>query len=260
MLSLASTAGLAAEKTRIGAALSSPLVTMFLTLFFCNTNLLPVASPVYDVVLSFLVPMAIPLLLLDADIRKVFKSSERLLLAFIIGSIGTCVGTLIAFKLVPMKGVVGASKIAAALCARHIGGAVNFVAVSDVLSVPPELVAAALAADNVIVALYFSLLFAITSADIQAPSDTSQTTSPDMRRERVRTSIDVVSLSTAITLSLVINLFSQLLKISFGFSSIVSVSLIAVILATSFPAQLQRLSPAGGPANIEMYLFCSRTI
>ena len=56
----------------------------------------------------------------------------------------------------------GWMKIAAALCARHIGGAVNFVAVSDFFQTPPDAVAAALAADNVVVALYFAFLFAIS--------------------------------------------------------------------------------------------------
>ena len=245
LLSLSSTAGLAAESTRIGAALSSPLVTMFITLFLCNTNLLPAASPVYDVVLSFLVPLAIPLLLLDADIRKVFRSSERLLLAFLIGSVGTCLGTLVAYKLVPMKGVVGASKIAAALCARHIGGAVNFVAVSDVLDVPPDLVAAALAADNVVVAIYFSCLFAMTAAELPSSESRTKTPKSDLI-EKMRPSVDISSLSSALSLSLAINLTAQVLKTLLGFSPIVSVSFIAVILATLFPSRFQKLSPAGG--------------
>ena len=37
----------------------------------------------------------------------------------------------------------------------------NFVAVSDILQTSPELVAAALAADNVVVAVYFAFLFSL---------------------------------------------------------------------------------------------------
>ena len=39
----------------------------------------------------------------------------------------------------------------------------NFVAVAEILRVPPELVAAAIAADNLIVAIYFSFLFVISA-------------------------------------------------------------------------------------------------
>jgi uncharacterized membrane protein len=35
------------------------------------------------------------------------------------------------------------------------------VAVSDILQTPPELVAAALAADNVVIAVYFAFLFSL---------------------------------------------------------------------------------------------------
>jgi uncharacterized membrane protein len=48
----------------------------------------------------------------------------------------------------------------ATLC-KQIGGAVNFVAVSDILQTPPALVAAALAADNVVIAVYFAFLFSL---------------------------------------------------------------------------------------------------
>lgn len=46
MLLLASTAGVAAERTRLGAALSSPLITMGVALIACNIGLLPAAAPV----------------------------------------------------------------------------------------------------------------------------------------------------------------------------------------------------------------------
>lgn len=46
MLLLASTAGVAAERTRLGAALSSPLITMGVALIGCNVGLLPATAPV----------------------------------------------------------------------------------------------------------------------------------------------------------------------------------------------------------------------
>lgn len=161
-LGITSTLGLILERTKLGAMLSSPLVTMALSMLLCNLGLLPASHPIYNFVTKYLIPLAIPLLLLDADLKKCIKKTGTLLKAFFCGAIGTIVGTIVAFKLIPMKSVVGAEKIAAALCARHIGGAVNFVAVSDFFQTPADAVAAALAADNVVVALYFALLFAIS--------------------------------------------------------------------------------------------------
>eukprot|EP01036_Dinobryon_divergens_P019663 gene19663-26871_t len=77
-----------------------------------------------------------------------------------------------------MKNLNGAPKIAAALCARHIGGAVNFVAVADALLTPPEVVAAAMAADNVVIALYFAYLFSLCPSEPQSESSNSNDPTP----------------------------------------------------------------------------------
>jgi uncharacterized membrane protein len=58
-------------------------------------------------------------------------------------------------------GTENAWKMGAALMARHIGGAVNYVAVSGALHIPGDLVAAGLAADNLMNAVYFAALFAL---------------------------------------------------------------------------------------------------
>ncbi|WZY82715.1 hypothetical protein YC2023_029099 [Brassica napus] len=55
--------------------------------------------------------------------RRVVKSTGKLLLAFLIGSIVTNVGTSLAYYLVPMRALVPDSwKIVASLMGRHIGG------------------------------------------------------------------------------------------------------------------------------------------
>lgn len=161
-LGMTSSLGIILERTKLGAMLSSPLVTMGLSMLMCNLGLLPASHPIYGFVTKYLIPLAIPLLLLDADLKKCIKKTGTLLKAFLCGAIGTIVGSIVAFKLIPMKNVIGAEKIAAALCARHIGGAVNFIAVADFFKTPADAVAAALAADNVVVALYFAFLFAIS--------------------------------------------------------------------------------------------------
>jgi len=53
-----------------------------------------------------------------------------MLKAFAVGSVGTVVGTVLASILLPLRLGPDGWKIASALAARHIGGAVNYVAVS----------------------------------------------------------------------------------------------------------------------------------
>jgi hypothetical protein len=94
---------------------------------------------------------------------------------FLLGSAATVVSTLVALYMFPLSSLgENGWKIAAALCARHIGGAINFVAVAAVTQIDQALVSAALAADNLICALYFTALYAL-ARNIPPDSKTSET-------------------------------------------------------------------------------------
>jgi hypothetical protein len=85
--------------------------------------------------------------------------------------VATIVSTLLALTIFPLASLgENGWKIAAALCARHIGGAVNFVAVAAVTGIDGVMVSAALAADNLICALYFTSLYAL-ARNIPADGD-----------------------------------------------------------------------------------------
>jgi uncharacterized membrane protein len=120
------------------------------------------------------------MLLFDSDMNRVLRDTGSLLLAFGVGAVATVIGTLVAYAVVPLTSLgpnVG-WKIACALCARHIGGAINFVAVADTLAVDGTAVSATIAADNVVVALYFMFLFAISKAGEPATLATTTITEP----------------------------------------------------------------------------------
>ncbi|GMI24624.1 hypothetical protein TeGR_g680, partial [Tetraparma gracilis] len=150
------------ETTSWGRSASAPIVTMFLALLASNLSLVPFSSPVYSFATSHLVPLSVPLLLFNGSLRSLLTSGRALLPAFLLGSLSTALGTVLAFSLLPLRSLgADAPSVAAALCARHVGGAVNFVAVAGTFGVKPDVVAAAIAADNVVVGLYFVLLFAL---------------------------------------------------------------------------------------------------
>lgn len=147
------------------------LSTLF-ALVLANTGVIPNHAPAYDVVIAFLLPLAVPLLLLTADLRRVITCTGRVLWCFLVGALGTTIGSVLAYTICPMAslGADNAWKMGAALMARHIGGAVNYVAVAGVLNIPGDLVAAGLAADNLMNAVYFAVLFAV--ARTASPPDT----------------------------------------------------------------------------------------
>lgn len=165
VLMAAAAAGFWSERhTAWGQALSGPLVSTLLGLLASNLGIIPSEAPPYATVNRFLLPLAVPLLLFAADLTRVVKDTGRLLLAFCVGAAGTVFGTFAAYAVFPLQSLGGDGwKIAAALMSRHIGGAVNYVAVTEALSASPSVVTAALAADNLLCALYFTTLFAIAA-------------------------------------------------------------------------------------------------
>lgn len=51
-----------------------------------NLGIIANEAPAYKVVLEFLLPLAVPLLLYRADMRRIVRSTGTLLLAFLVGS------------------------------------------------------------------------------------------------------------------------------------------------------------------------------
>jgi uncharacterized membrane protein len=153
--------GLWAERTRWGSRLSGAVVAIATTLVLSNLGLIPSDpdTPAYAVTWSYLVPLAIPLLLFAADLRRILREAGPTLLAFGAGAVGTVPGTVVAFHLVPL-GEEG-WKVAGIFCATYVGGSMNFVAASQALALESRhLLTAGFAADNLVMAVYFMLLFA----------------------------------------------------------------------------------------------------
>lgn len=238
----------AEKSTKLGAALSGPLVTTLAALALSNLGVLPTAAPAFSVVTGFLLPLAVPLLLFGSDLRRVVRDTGRLLGAFALGAIGTVGGTLVALVLFPMAHLGhDAWKMAAALCSRHIGGAVNYVAVSEFLGVTPSLVAAGLAADNLICALYFTSVFALAAgvtvgAAAPAPAD-GIVEDPESSTQgvSVATAAYALALSSAICALSVAG--ARALNVSGA--DIPIITAVVVLLATVFPGRVGSLAPAG---------------
>lgn len=239
--------GIWSEKTEIGKTVSGAIVSILVCLAASNLGIISVNAPAYDLVLKFLLPLAIPLLLFRADLRRVISSTGTLLLPFLLGSVATTVGTVVAYLLVPMRSLGQDSwKIAAALMGRHIGGAVNYVAISDALDVPPSILAAGLAADNVICAVYFSTLFLLAS---KVPPESSASVNDDTMTNMSGSGdkLPVLQMATSLAVSFAMCKVANILTGYFGIQggNLPLVTAIAVIFATVFPKPFASLAPSG---------------
>ena len=240
------------ERTRVGARVSGVVLTMGVTFLLSNFGVIPSEGAVpYDVTWSYLVPLAIPLLLLQADLRRIVKEAGPTLLAFVIGATGTVIGTVVAFKIVPL-GVEG-WKLAGVFSSTYIGGSMNFAAAAEALGLRDgDLLSAGVAADNLVMALYFLVLFALpgtlwlerhfvkrhhgsaeSSADSAAGDSPARFPAPP-------------AAATAVALSFALGAIGFALADVIGWpgGGILILTALTVVLATFMPRRMERLAGA----------------
>ena len=251
-----------AEQTRAGRKLSGCVITMGCTFALSNLGVIPAADvPAYDVVWGYLVPLAIPLLLLRADLRRILREAGPTLAAFVIGGVGTVLGTIVAYNVVPL-GEEG-WKLAAIFCSTYVGGSMNYAAAADAVGLQSgDLLTAGVAADNLVMALYFLVLFAL-------PGVTRLRAAYPDRRHEGSTVADAEGLvphaalpapgrlAAAVALAFGICAAGFALADLAGWSGggILVLTAITVVLATAMPGRLAQLAGADAAGAFLMQIF-----
>ena len=144
------------------AKISGAIIGLLMAATLSNLGVIPTESPVYDQVWGVVVPLAIPMLLFQCDLKQIWKESGRLLAIFLISSVGTVLGAVLGY-LALSKAIPVLNHIAGMMVGSYIGGGVNFVAVSSAFDIPKELISAATVADNLLMVFYFLILLMIPS-------------------------------------------------------------------------------------------------
>lgn len=262
ILFIAAAFSLWSEKTKIGSKISAVVVAILFTFVLSNLSIIPTAAPAYDIVWSYLVPLAIPLLLFKADLRKILKEAGPTLLAFTFGGIGTVVGTIIAYNLIPL-GEEG-WKLAGIFCSTYVGGSMNYVAAAEALQLQsPALLTAGIAADNLIMTLYFILLFALPSFNFLKKryktihEENSVITEDNLEEDSFKENPDIFSMATALAIGLSVSALGFYLEDIFKIpgSGILFITAIVVALATSFPKFFESIKGADKIGTLLMQVF-----
>lgn len=137
------------ERTAWGKRLSGAGIILLTAIGAAHFGILPRSAPLYGSIWTYLVPLAIALFLLKADLVKVFTEGGRVLIAFLVGMAGTAVGAGIASLFVNLG--ADEAKIAAVFTATYTGGSLNFVAVAEAVGLDDSSqLSAALAIDNIL--------------------------------------------------------------------------------------------------------------
>jgi uncharacterized membrane protein len=256
--------GFRVENTKVGRKLSGAILTMGVTFMLSNAGVIPAESvPAYDVVWGYLVPLAIPLLLFRADLRRILREAGPTLLAFACGAVGTVIGTIVAFNVVPL-GEEG-WKLAAIFSATYIGGSMNYAAAAEAVGLRSgDLLSAGVAADNLVMALYFLVLFAVPSVAWlrkRYPVRHHSTEEGSAELEASRASAATLPETGGAALSLAVAL--TMCAIGYGLASltpwngdgILIVTALTVILATLLPGPFSRLKGSEVLGTFLMQIF-----
>lgn len=154
------------QKYAWASKVSGAIIALIFALVLSNVGIIPTNSVLYDdIIWGYAVPLGIPLLLLQCNMKKIWKETGRMLVIFLIGSVGTVCGAFLAFAL--LKNVVPyPAGVAAMMTGSYIGGGVNFAALAGQFDVPGEVIGATTVADNLLMACYFFVLIVIAGSSI----------------------------------------------------------------------------------------------
>ena len=265
--------------------ISGAVIALIFALVLVNTNIIPPHAELYDdIVWGYVVPIAIPLLLLQTNIVKIWRETGRLLVIFLIGAAGTICGALIGCVFLG-SAIDGLPKVAAMMTGSYIGGGVNFTALADAFKVSGTLVSSTIVADNLNMAIYFLILLAIAgnaffrrvythplidSVEKNGESDEGKTLAAQYWGRKdislrdiamcVTYAVVVVTVSKFIgaTLGTVIspdaNWFTKMCNTFLG-SQYVWITLISMIFATFFEKQASAMNGAQEIGTFFIYMF-----
>lgn len=151
------------QKFKWGGKLGGSILAIFTAMFLVNINVIPASSPVHAAVNGYILPLSIPLLLFQCDLRKIINNSGRLFIIFFVAAVGTLIGVGICGMI--FRGHPGIAGIAAMVTGAHIGGTVNMVAMGGVFNMGAEYTNACAVAANLFVAFYMLIMSSAANMD-----------------------------------------------------------------------------------------------
>ncbi len=249
-----------AGKTKYGKKVGAALLVILFTAVLANLKLIPSAStsiPLYSGIFKYIAPIAIFYLLLNVNIKSIKQAGLPMIGLFLLGSLATTLGILIAWSVMSPANVFGEDGkiIAGMLTGTYTGGSVNFNAVALEFGFQEKgaLYAGVIAVDNVVTTLWIMVTLAMpivlqnfwqAKTDFKKPEQSAETERPEDE------SIDLISLMWLAFLGLAAYFVADLIKILIPqIPSILTLSTIGIVLAqTKFIANLK------GAHNLGLYL------
>lgn len=251
--------GAGLEKTAIGRRVSGVMVVIALAIALAHFNVIPSSAPLYGVIWTWLVPLAIALFLLRADLIGIVVEGGRTLVAFLFGAVGVVAGAWLGAWLLDLGPFE--AEYAAVFGATYIGGSLNYAAVAEAVGFrDPSALATGVAIDNVVGLGYLLLVGAVATwsvfrsrfawrADL-LEGDASD--APEAQRAPT-----VIDLALALGLAALACAGGMAIAARLGHApyAILYITLLMVLIATLGRRWLQAITGPELAAMLFMYLF-----
>jgi uncharacterized membrane protein len=247
------------ERTRLGRQLTGTVMVILAAIVAANLGIIPHSAPTYDFIFTFLVPMLIPLFLFQADLRRLWREASRTTLAFLVATIGTVAGIVVAATLLDLSTLGSGAPLPASdreaaivglFASTYIGGSVNYAALGEMtgLNQDRSFFSAATAADNLFSAVYLSLIALLPGVTRLArffpahPTTPQPTTVPEAAPPQVTARSLCLAIACAAALVAVSDgLVAYLNAVSYRY---VTLTILTLMLATLVPAIREWLAGA----------------
>ena len=256
--------GFWSERYPVGRKFSGVVLLITLAIVLSNLRIIPTQAPAYDAVWNYLVPIAIPLLLFQADMRRIFREAGKTLAAFFVGGAAVVAGVMIGIALIDLG--PQESKLAGIFTGTYIGGALNFAAVAEATQFSDaSVLTAAVAADNVITNLH--VLFIVMLPGIamiarhfparQSESASAGPTGDTDLSAHVLANLDVAGLLASLALAFGLAAAGALLAAAINSPqyAILVTTLLALLVATFAKPLVSRLSGYTEAGNALLFVF-----
>lgn len=122
----------------------------FLPMVSSNIGIIPQSSPVYDWIRLYLLPSALVLMLLAANIPALVRLGAKALVTMVIGTAGIAVGAILAFTMFHWWLPDEAWRGFGALTGSWVGGSANMIAVATSIGTPDSMLGPIIVVDTVV--------------------------------------------------------------------------------------------------------------
>lgn len=253
---------------RPGIGQFAVLLIILIPALLSTLNILPRSAPVYGMVARDFVPLALPMLLFQADLRKIWRESGRVLVAFLGAAGATLLGCLIALPMVQLGEQEGVW--AGILTAGFIGGSVNAGSVAVAMGKAADpMMGVAVAAVFAVAVPFLALLLALpampklwrlfSGRNGESSGGDLEISEPSKASDEVvcEEGISARSLCSALALSGLICVLGEALAglMNYPPMKYLAITLLSVLVASLFPRKLHYLSGHYELGQILIYCF-----